>query len=71
MGEAVLAGELNDPVLSESLAIVMGGGLEGAQAGMRHVQRLRGDFVRQYLRYTEQVGISRRESLSRGLARFL
>ena len=71
VGEAVLARELNDPVLSESLAVVMGGGLEGAQAGMRHVHQLMGDFVRQYLRYTEQLGISRRESLSRGLARFL
>ena len=71
VGEAVLARELNDPVLSESLAVVFGGGLEGAQAGMRTVRRLMGDFVGQYLRYAEQLGIGRGDSLSGGLARFL
>ena len=71
VGEAVLARELNDPVLSEALAVVMGGGLEGAQAGMRQVRRLMRDFVGQYLRYAEQLGIGRGDSLSGGLARFL
>ena len=71
VAEAVMARDLNDPVLSEALAVVMGGGLEGAQAGMRQVRRLMGDFVGQYLRYAEQLGISRGEFISGGLARFL
>ncbi|PKB78360.1 MAG: hypothetical protein BZY88_18850 [SAR202 cluster bacterium Io17-Chloro-G9] len=70
VGEAVLARDLNDPVLSEALAVVMGGGLEGAQVGMGRVRQLMGDFVGQYLRYAEQLGISREQSLSGGLARF-
>ena len=71
VAEALLARELNDPVLLEALAVVMGGGLEGAQAGMRQVRRLMGDFVGKYLRYAQQLGISRGDSLSGGLARFL
>ena len=71
VAEAVQARELNDPVLSEALAILMGGGLEGAQVGMRRVRQLMGDYVRQYLRYAQQLGISRENTLPGGLARFL
>ena len=34
VGERVFERELNDPVLKESLAIIFGGGIEGAKAGM-------------------------------------
>ena len=71
IGEGVFARELEDPVLRESLAIIFGGGIEGARSGMRQYEHMMGDFVRQYLLYTDWLGINRGESLAKGLARFV
>ena len=41
--------DLKDPVLPESLGVIMGHGVEGVRTGMRRVGNLLGDFVRTYL----------------------
>lgn len=71
IGERLFARDLADPVLREALAVIFGGGVEGAQAGMRKVERLLGDFVRQYLRYCDWIGIHRGERFPKELARYL
>ena len=71
IGETVLARELADPVLVESLAVIFGGGVEGARAGMRRAERVVGDFVRQYLAYAQWLGIDRGKKLPGELARYM
>ena len=71
IGERVFERELNDPVLRESLAIIFGGGIEGARGGMRQFERLMGHFAQQYLSYTDWLGLHRGEAFPNGLARYL
>ena len=71
IGETVLARELTDPVLVEALAVIFGGGVEGARAGMRRAERVFGDFARQYLAYTDWLGIGRGEQFPKELARYM
>ena len=58
-------------MLRESLAIIFGGGIEGARAGMRQFERLMGHFAQQYLSYTDWLGLHRGEAFPNGLARYL
>jgi hypothetical protein len=54
IGERHLVRELRDPPFRESLAIIFGGGIEGARThGMARYQHLMGDFVRQYLDWSD------------------
>ncbi|MFQ5933326.1 MAG: hypothetical protein ACE5KI_01625 [Dehalococcoidia bacterium] len=71
IAEAQMARELKDPVLPEALAVILGGGVEGARTGMKRVGHLLGDFVRQYLRNAEWVGLERGDKLHEGLAAYL
>ncbi len=71
IGERVLERELEDPALRESLAIILGGGIEGARVGMRRFERLMGDYVRQYLAHMDWLGIHRGEQFPKGLAQYL
>ena len=71
VGEPMLVRDLDDPVLPEALAVIMGNGVEGAYGNMRRVKHLIGDFVRLYLRYTDWIGLLRRDKLNEGLAAYL
>ena len=71
IGERVLERELQDPAFRESLAIILGGGIEGARVGMERYARLMGDYVRQYLAHLEWLGVHRGEAFPAGLARYL
>ena len=71
VGESVVARELTDPVVVEALAVIFGGGVQGARAGMRRAERVIGDFVRQYLAYADWLGINRGEQLPGELARYM
>jgi hypothetical protein len=60
IGERVLVRELRDPALREALAIVFGGGIEGARShGMRTFERMMGDYVRRYLDVLRWLGVER------------
>ena len=67
--EDVFGRELDDPVLRESLAIIFGGGIEGAQSGMDKYHQLMRDFARQYLANMEYIGVSRSGQLATSLAK--
>lgn len=71
IGENVFVKELDDPVLRESLAIIFGGGVEGIRAGLHTYDQMMADYVRQYLAFTEWIGIGRSERLSPGLRKYL
>ena len=71
IGERVFVRELQEPAVLEPMAIIIGGGIEGAQAGMRQVERMMGNYVRQYLAYTDWLGIHRGDSYPKELARYL
>ena len=49
IAEAQMVRDLKDPVLPESLGVIMGHGVEGVRTGMKRVGSLLGDFVRTYL----------------------
>ncbi len=59
--EKDMAGELKDPVLWEALAIIAGGSLSGIMEGMAAVDKLRSDYIRQYLARLRYVGIDKPE----------
>jgi len=71
IGERVFARELREPALLEPLAIIMGGGIEGARVGMQRVDQMMGDYVRQYLAYTDWLGIHRGQQYPKELTRYL
>lgn len=71
VGEFHLIKDLEDPVLPEALAIIFGGGVKGAQQGMKKVHRLLGDFVEQYLTYSDWLGLNRRGKLPEELSKYL
>ena len=60
--EKDMAGEMNDPVLWEAMAIIAGGSVAGMTEGMVAVERLRAEYVRQYLTRLRYVGIQKQES---------
>jgi hypothetical protein len=60
--EKDMASELKDAVLWEALAIIAGGSIRAMPEGMKAVNRLRSDYVRQYLTRLRYVGITKQES---------
>ncbi len=60
--EKDMAGEMKDPVLWEAMAIIAGGSVAGMTEGMTAVNKLRTDYVRQYLARLHYVGIQKQES---------
>ncbi|HLZ72878.1 MAG TPA: hypothetical protein VKV26_23485 [Dehalococcoidia bacterium] len=60
-----------DPVLWEALACLFGGGVQGMDAGMQTVARLRRDYVRDYLRSLDWIGVDRRPGLASNFAALL
>ena len=60
--EKDMAGEMKDPVLWEAMAIIAGGSVAGMAEGMSAVNRLRSDYVRQYLVRLHYAGIQKQES---------
>ena len=60
--EKDMAGELRDPVLWEAMAIIAGGSIAGMKSGMEVVERLRSDYIRQYLTRLHYAGINKQES---------
>jgi len=56
----VLVRELKDPVLREALAIIFGGGIEGARGeGMHTFNRMMRDYVKRYLDVLKWLGVER------------
>ncbi len=71
IGEGVFVRELADPVLREALAILFAGGIKGAaRKGMRQVDRLLGDYVREYAAICTWLGLGRGQALVPGLAQY-
>ena len=60
--EKDMAGELRDPVLWEAMAIIAGGSIAGMANGMTAVERVRSDYVSQYLTRLHYVGINKQAS---------
>ena len=60
--EKDMAGEMKDPVLWEAMAIIAGGSIQGMADGKAAVDRLRSDYVRQYVRRLQYTGIDKQES---------
>lgn len=60
--EKDMAGELQDPVLWEAMAIIAGGSVAQMASGMQAVRKLRRDYIRQYARRLHYVGIGKPES---------
>ena len=60
--EKDMAGELKDSVLWEAMAIIAGGSVRNMPEGMAAVNRLRADYVRQYLSRLQYAGIDKQQS---------
>ena len=60
--EKDMASEMKDPVLWEAMAIISGGSVNGMAEGKAAVDRLRSDYVRQYLARLQYAGIDKQES---------
>ncbi len=71
IGERVLARELQESAIIEPLAIVYGGGIEGARVGMSRARRMLGGWARGYLSAAEWIGIERGAAFSKDLAQYL
>ena len=71
IGERIFARELKEPALLEPMAIIFGGGIEGARVGMERVNRMMGDWATTYLSAAEWIGVPRAQSLSPDLAKYL
>ena len=70
--ERDLVQDLNDPVLWEALAIVIGGGVANIAAGMAVVKDLQQQYIEQYLSRMQWVGIGKTEAnLTPELAAYL
>ncbi len=64
--------EMQDPVLWEALAIIFGGGLQYMAAGMDVVRHLQQQYLEDYLRRLQWVGITRTaDDLAPGLSEYL
>jgi hypothetical protein len=57
--EMVQAGENQDPVLWEALAVIFGGGVKGMDEGMARVRELQHDWAVDYLRACKTMGLDR------------
>ena len=55
----------------EPLAVIFGGGVEGALEGMKTVHEMMGKFVHHYLSALHWIGIDRSDSLASGLASYI
>ena len=62
IAERVFERELNDPVLKEALAIIFGGGIEGARSGMRQYERMMATVRPPYLANMEHIGVHARQA---------
>ena len=72
VGEGIYARELKDPALREALAIVYGGGIEGARGdGMRQAMAVFRAWINHYLECCDYIGVPRRTTLHPGLAKYL
>ena len=72
VGESIFARELKDPALREALAIVYGGGIEGARGeGMTKAVGVFKAWVNHYLECCEYIGVPQRATLHPGLAKYL
>ena len=60
--EKDMASEMKDPVLWEAMAIISGGSVSGMADGKAAVDRLRSDYVRQYLARLQYTGIDKQAS---------
>ncbi len=60
--EKDMAGELKDPVLWEAMAIIAGGSVSQMKQGMESVNRLRTDYVKQYVARLRYTGIGKQEN---------
>lgn len=69
--EAQVAREEADHVLWEALAIIFGGGIGNIDAGMEIVNRLRRDWVNDYVNRMEWAGVARRGRLVPALRQWI
>jgi hypothetical protein len=70
--EQDLLKEMQDPVLWEALALLFGGGLRRMAAGMEVVCRLQQQYLEDYVRRLQWVGIAKTvENLAPGLSEYL
>lgn len=66
--ELVVERDSGDPVMREALACAFGGGVRKMEEGFAIVARLERDYVRDYLRCLDWVGIDRRATLAPSFA---
>ena len=72
VGESIYARELKDPALRESLAILYGGGIEGARGeGMVKARGVFRDWLNYYLECCDYIGVPRRATLHPALAKYI
>ena len=57
--ELVQLDEAHDHVLWEALAVIFGGGIHNIDSGMSIVEKLKKDWINDYLRYLKTAGIDR------------
>lgn len=69
--ELVVARDDADPVLWEALACAMGGGVRRMDEGMKLVTSLQRDYVRDYLRCLDWIGVDHREMLAPNFKQYL
>ena len=72
IGEAHFAAEVEQSATKPAMAIILGGGIEAAKTvGMETYLHLVGDFVRDYVKVCEWLGVDRTEVLNPRMARYL
>ena len=73
IGDRIFSRDLRDPVLREALAIVFGGGIEGARgAGMDAFEAMMRDFMQSFQRCCKWLGIPRSvEAMPKDMRRYL
>ncbi|MEC8822044.1 MAG: hypothetical protein VYA08_14205 [Pseudomonadota bacterium] len=72
VGEAHMAAELKEGVVSSAMAIIFGGGIKGARThGMERYLVLVRDFINDYLAICRTLGIDREKSLHPVFKRYL
>lgn len=72
VGESIYARELKDPALRESLAILYGGGIEGARGdGMKKALGVFRDWLNYYLECCDYIGVPRRAPLHPALGKYI
>ena len=71
IGERIFLREISQPVVLEPLAVIFGGGVEGAPKGMKTVHEMMRNFVHHYLSALSWIGIDRSDSISSGLSVYI